>query len=322
MPGNTWTKESFEAAAGLKVSDVFWERWAVSLQGCDGSGPLWDGIVMAAKDYQAVAMLQEQILASQKKQYLVLGASAAAKDEATRKEFREKQVGPEPCRGGFVAQQFYLDFVFAAREFQELEVKDNIVAAVNNLADILKERKASSMFSNGYLNEESPQSGVASELFRLAIDLLEPKEKNKHCLRVTHQQPLVSNADCSEDASYGIIQKKQKAGIGRGETRGKSDDKIDICVWFVHPDELLGACVLAAIEYKPDTRGEMIRKVQADMYASNIAILHQKPCIIVDIAGGKDVERWEISANGFVEEEFSNASYGIRDNTSIFGHWC
>jgi hypothetical protein len=53
------------------------------------------------------------------------------------------------------------------------------------------------------------------------------------------------------------------------------------------------------------------------MYASNIAILHQKPCVIVDIAGGKDVDQWEISANGFVEVEFSNASY-LYETTPLF----
>jgi hypothetical protein len=297
----------------LAVSDEFWQGWAGHLQGCIVGQGLWGLAVKTAKDNPVVAMLQEQILANQKRQYLVLGASAAARDEATRKEFREKQVGPVPCRGGFVAQQFYLDFVFAAQEFQELGGKDNITAVVKNIADILKQRKASSMLSNEYLDEESLQSGVASELFCLAIDLLGPKEKNEHCLRVTHQQPLISNTKCIANASCGIIQ----ADSGTRKPLTQSGDKIDICVWFVHPDESLGACVLAAIEYKPDTRGEEIRKVQADMYASNIAVLHQKPCVIVDIAGGKDVDQWEISASGFVEVEFSNAS-NLYETTPLF----
>jgi hypothetical protein len=230
----TWTKESFEEAAGVMVSDEFWQRWAVMLQGCDGSGLLWDGLVTTAKEIQSLAMVREQNTWSQKKQYLVLSTSTAARDETTRKEFREKQVGPEPCRGGFVAQQFYVDFVFAAREFQELEAKDNVVSVVKGLANILKDRKEFSMFSNAYLDEESPQSGVASELFRLAIDLLGTKEMNEHCLRVTHQQSLVSNADCKEGALYGIIQKKRRLTVPqRKHERSLTIELISVCGSYI-----------------------------------------------------------------------------------------
>ena len=72
----------------------------------------------------------------------------------------------------------------------------------------------------------------------------------------------------------------------------KAVDQIDICAWFVHEDSTLGACVLAACEYKPSNTDEEEREAQADMYGSNILILHKKQCIVIDIAGANDLDQW------------------------------
>jgi len=86
-------------------------------------------------------------------------------------------------------------------------------------------------------------------------------------------------------------------------------DEIDICAWFIHPDETLGACVLAACEYKPSDIDAKEREAQADMYGSNILILHKKQCIVIDIAGANDLDNWKVSAHGLVEAEFSTESH-------------
>ena len=253
-----------------------------------------------------------------KQHYLVLSVSEVAKDPQLRAEFRDQQVAEEPCRGGFIAQKFYLEFVLAAQEFETFERKDSVVEEVAKLGEVLAvgSRKKHSLFNNSYLDEEAPQSAVGSELFRLAIDLLQQDRdtKDQMRLRVTHQQHLVTNIaspDSSPQEFKFIRKRKRESGKLKSKPveDKKSLDQIDICAWFVHPERTLGACVLAACEYKPSGIQETERKAQADMYGSNILILHQKPCIVIDIAGANDLEHWTVSAYGLVQAQFTKKSH-------------
>ena len=45
------------------------------------------------------------------------------------------------------------------------------------------------------------------------------------------------------------------------------------------------------------------------MVGSNILILHQKPCVVIDIAGADRFDKWEISAHGLVENEFTDGEH-------------
>ena len=252
-------------------------------------------------------------------QYLVLSVSEVAKDPKLRTEFRDKQVAEDSCRGGFIAQKFYLEFVLAAREFETFERKDSVVEEVAKLGQVLAvgSTKKHSLFHNSYPDEEEvSHSAVGSELFRLAIDLLQQDRdaKDPMRLRVTHQQHLVTNIESPDSApqEFEII-RKRKRETGELESKPVEDEKsldpIDMCAWFVHPERTLGACVLAACQYKPSGIPETERKAQADMYGSNILILHQKPCIVIDIAGANDLEDWNVSAYGLIQAQFTKKSH-------------
>ena len=350
-PGPPWTKEAFERMAKVEVSDEDWEfleRMAARVKVGDVE---WKLLVKTAKALEEKAkVIQEQQNKIQqmeadrvesekeeKTQYLVLGPSAVSKDFILRKKFRFHQVADEPCRGGFIAQKFYLEFVLAAGEFKgkTLGNKSEVVKAVRGLGNVLKEsyRVDHSLFNSGYLDEEAPQSAVGSELLQLAIDMLQLRSQSEHqgatapensILRVTHQQHLVTDLKTNDGSQpFKIIRKEQKKRDSTGEARASSKeekkavDQIDICAWFVHKDSALGACVLAACEYKPSNTDQKEREAQADMYGSNILILHQKPCIVIDIAGADDLEQWVVSARGLVPAEFSEKEH-VWEKTPLY----
>ena len=318
-----WTKELFEQKAGCPITSEFWMSNKGFIQDSNGNGPMWDMLVklaqkdatlaekdatLAEKDATIARLSKNSTSAIETKQYLVLSASATAKDTNQRNNFRNKQVAGKPCRGGFVATSFYLNFVLAAREVNKsLTDRDLIITKVAELGAILKDRKDHSLFSGSCMDAEAPQSAMASELFRLAINLLSQEESTSvGGLKVTHQQQLVT--EIKSDMGLELIStspRKRKTIDGNATT--KAQDEIDVCIWFKHPDESLGACVIAACEYKPSNTNAEEREAQADMYGSNIVVLHQKQCIIVDIAGSNDVSAWTISAHGLIKNEFSES---------------
>ena len=315
-----WTKEAFEREANCLVSSEFWTTNENQIQQSDGRGQIWRILVDLAREKAKSADLQRRLentsgVSTDKPQYLVLSASTVAKDKTERDKFRQTQVAKEPCRGGFVATKFYFDFVFAAREIdKELEEKDTIVSKVAELGQILStsRRQPHSLFDASCEDQENPQSAVASELFQLAICLLNNEEcKSPYGLKVTHQLQLVTEISHQiEDGSIQIIQPTKKRKSNSGEVKKKAHDEIDVCVWCEHPtDKSLGACVLAACEYKPNNAYNCAeeREAQADMYGSNILILHQKQCIVVNIAGSKTVNDWQVSAYGLVPNKFSES---------------
>eukprot|EP00529_Nitzschia_sp_RCC80_P016456 CAMPEP_0113461794 /NCGR_PEP_ID=MMETSP0014_2-20120614/11733_1 /TAXON_ID=2857 /ORGANISM="Nitzschia sp." /LENGTH=674 /DNA_ID=CAMNT_0000353583 /DNA_START=155 /DNA_END=2176 /DNA_ORIENTATION=- /assembly_acc=CAM_ASM_000159 len=362
-----WTKESFEAKAECSVSSEFWQDHGRSIQSSNGQDALWDVLKAAAKsdakaamsDAKAAKALEEverlnRQLASQtsspqkQKEVLVLSSSTAAKNKTTRSEFRRLAVAEEPCRGGFVAQKFYLDFVFAARELinstrtstgtitstideNEKKKKQDIVGQVRGLGRLLFDRVDNSLFGHSYGDAEEPQSAIASELFRLALCLLNPDEATKAAgLKVTHQQALVAAVE-EKDVTLIRFKTKPETEIEtetetaspskksrRENGQTKIHDKIDICIWFQHPEETLGACVLATCEYKPSNAQSDLRQTQADMTGSNIIVLHKKQCIVLDIAGSSDVDSWLVSAHGLVETQFSKSPSPSWEKTLLY----
>mmetsp|Transcript_22061 Transcript_22061/g.51895 ORF Transcript_22061/g.51895 Transcript_22061/m.51895 type:complete len:603 (+) Transcript_22061:117-1925(+) len=311
-----WTKELFEEKAGCSITSEFWTDHEADVQESNGKGKMWNLIVKFANNNAdkdaALAGLRQQLANSstsaiETKQYLVLSASATAKDTKERKNFRDKQVAEKPCRGGFIATKFYLNFVLAAREVNgSLKNRDAIIKKVAALGEILNKRKDHSLFGTSCIDAEAPQSAIASELFRLAICLVSSEESTSpNGLKVTHQQQLVTEIK-SEMGLEVISTTPKKRKINCNSTK-KAQDEIDVCIWFSNPENSLGACVVAACEYKPSNTNADEREAQADMYGSNIIVLHQKQCIVVDIAGSNDVKAWKVSAHGLIKNEFSES---------------
>jgi hypothetical protein len=342
----TMTKETFKQTFPFPTVDWFWETWKEVLLEGPSHNQYQTVISTAQMMVEVIAQKNEEItekneeikklrektedsqLIQDRNQWLVKSASEAAKNESAREKFRSKQVGPDMCRGGFVALQYYLDFVLAAREFPGKGLAENIkqelIQELDGLGKVLswKQRKENSLYSPDFMDVEAPQSAVAAQLFQMAIDFFQVKSSgtNEHPNRliVSHQMQIVgkiSQGDCiiwpgkpgslkrSRDEVEGETTKgqpPQKDDSKKKKEPDRTDDRIDICVWFVHKDTSLGACVAAAGEYKPHDLKSEERQAQADMYGSNIFVHHKKPCVIIDIAGGNDLSSWEISATGLV----------------------
>jgi hypothetical protein len=57
--------------------------------------------------------------------------------------------------------------------------------------------------------------------------------------------------------------------------------------------------VLATMEYNPIERDGKARLAQRDMCATNTISLHRRPCIGIDIVGGNEVSKWNITAMAY-----------------------
>eukprot|EP00980_Cylindrotheca_fusiformis_P009405 scaffold2056_cov65-Cylindrotheca_fusiformis.AAC.2 len=266
---------------------------------------------------RAQAATQNENTREQEKQYVVISAARVAKDETARGLFREQQVADGFCKGGFVAHKFYLDFVLAAREVrdretleqdqdaQEEEIRKKVISEVEYLGSLLSNRMEHSMLTEDFCDEEGPQSAMAAEMFRLAIDAFQnygSESRNESFLRVTHRQHLVSSFQLS-DEEFDVIQCTKEGDEKQTNEIIKADDRVDICVWFCHPN--LGPCVVAACEYKPNSSNSTERVAQVDIYGSNILVFHKKPCIVIDIAGGTDLKEWQVSVSGLIKASFT-----------------
>jgi hypothetical protein len=173
-------------------------------------------------------------------------------------------------------------------------------------------RTKDSLFSDEYENEEFTQSAVAAEILRFALERLKEKQQNRNktpdnsvgiqpSIIVSNQFPIISKID--EENTKVLETNKRKAFVLESqndelvslesttdETKAQVD--VDILCWFVHTVVDMGACCLAAIKFQPCSQYHEECKAQADMCASNIQILHQKPCLSIDICGGKDIATW------------------------------
>lgn len=250
-------------------------------------------------------------------QFLVLSVSEAAKDSTTVENFRENQVGQELCRGGFVCHPLYIEFVKAARAMAKIDASAqepnsarhstqidsrfrDVEEELTVTASLLGNRAERSLFSTSYTDEEGPQSAIAAELLRLALTKLGGKGGDDFEIKVTHQYQVVSSV-LQDDPNIEVIKKPKPLSSNENKAKAKpskkkTDDRVDVLAWFVRAEDNLGACALAAVEYKPSNIREGEREAQADMYASNIHVLHRKPCIDINISGGNDISRWRISA--------------------------
>eukprot|EP00980_Cylindrotheca_fusiformis_P018153 scaffold5859_cov72-Cylindrotheca_fusiformis.AAC.1 len=291
-----------------------------------------EALQLEADRLKAELATEEENRREQEKQYVVISAARVAKDEFARGKFREQQVADGFCKGGFVAHKFYLGFVLAAREVrdretleqdqdaqeetsretleqdqdaQEEEIRKKVIREVEYLGSLLSNRMKHSMLTEEFCDEEGPQSAMAAEMFRLAIDAFQnygSESRDESFLRVTHQQHLVSSFRLS-DGKFDVIQCTNSGDEKQTNEIIKADDRIDICVWFCHPN--LGPCVVAACEYKPNDNNSTERVAQVDIYGSNILVFHKKPCIVIDIAGGTDLKEWQVSVSGLIKASFT-----------------
>jgi hypothetical protein len=173
-----------------------------------------------------------------------------------------------------------------------------------------------------YEDEEAPQSGVAAEMLRFALERLKKKQQNRNktpdnaveveiqqpTIVFTHQFLIVSNV--YKDRANFLDPKKRKASVLESQNDVlvasttspiKSQLNVDILCWFIHMTVDMGACCLASIKFLPCSQYDEERNAQADMYASNIQILHKKPCLSIDICGGMDIANWTCSVRALAK---------------------
>ncbi|KAG7368215.1 hypothetical protein IV203_030958 [Nitzschia inconspicua] len=210
--------------------------------------------------------------------------------------------------------------------------------------DLLLQRVQNSLYPEEYLDEEAPQSALAADMLRFAVSkLLEIRRSQSNAgdvlesyphISVSHQFGIVSSVNLETTDIIGMLKKivntsgtcnssetlpsqsfksnEPVASTGFGSitsfARSKINFRVDILCWFRHGGQASGGCCccLASVEYKPDHKDSVQREAQADMYASNIQILHQKPCLSVDIAGGNDISTWIISVHALVQRQSEN----------------
>jgi hypothetical protein len=337
-------REKVEERYGSKIDDELWQQ-AMTLD--VGQSKANDPAVLIRCQIFAV---QNQILEAKKKnleaeikilqaetqnlnqqvdkpekQLFVSNVSQAANDPALRLKFREEQVGDVPCRGGFVCHRMFIEFAKASHlmyngtpeRSEELQLlKTDMESVEKELYDVFGSvltdgRSAKDLFSKDYPDEEEPQSAVAAEMFRFALDRLKLKQqirketsevRKESSIIVSHQFAIVAAIDegsvnCllkSKRKDFSLEPQNEASGASKTHLM-KVDMNVDILCWFVHMAGDRGANCLASVEYEPSTTDDDQREAQADMCASNIQIIQRKPCLSIDISGGNDFAKWTIS---------------------------
>ena len=262
---------------------------------------------------QALRLFEEQRKKIQRLQItptkglVIRSVSVAAKDKVPRSEFRKK-LPEDPYPGAFVAHDFYIAFVKAARRMTKNEDSttqwpsdsewNDAKRALEGIGQKIKRREHSLFPENSNIADlEEPQSAVATELLGKAIDFFQ-KDEGDNPIFVTHQFSVVDWVNDAENEILGMEKSEKK-------TPTKIEFKVDILVWVTH--EAMGCTAIAATEYKPDDKEEARRKAQADMYGVNIMSMHHKPCIVVDIEGRKDWTAWNVCASAIIPIPLSDS---------------
>ncbi|KAG7372908.1 hypothetical protein IV203_033632 [Nitzschia inconspicua] len=179
--------------------------------------------------------------------------------------------------------------------------------------------------------DDTPETGpslIISHQFAV-VSTLDPK--STETVGIPTKKPKESE---STDASLANSNKKRKAtgsdnasetlppqseGGSVSRTGGsKKVLEVDILCWFSHPVEQMGSCCLASVEYKPSKLNSEVREGQADMYASNIQILHKKPCLSIDIAGGNNIQEWTISVYALVKRPQPDDDEPLWDKSRLY----
>ena len=213
--------------------------------------------------------------------------------------------------GAFVAHDFYIAFVKAARRMTKNEDSttqwpsdsewNDAKHAVEGIGQGIKWREHSLFPVNSKIADlEEPQSAVATELLKKAIDFFQ-KDEGDNPIFVTHQFSVV---DLVNDAENEILS-MEKSEKKTANSSTKIEFKVDILVWVIH--KAMGCTAIAATKYKPDDKDEAARKAQADMYGVNIMSMQHKPCIVVDIEGRKDWTAWNVCASAIIPIPLSDS---------------
>ncbi|KAG7344766.1 hypothetical protein IV203_032297 [Nitzschia inconspicua] len=246
--------------------------------------------------------LSEQKLLFQQKerQLFVYNPFEAAFDSESLKTFRSRQVAEQICGGGFVSHKMFIKFVKAVNLMkngddsrnEECEVLRGIMKQVlseldENFGRILSQGAPNSLFPVECSRDEEVQCALASEMLRFAVRKLQQKQTDlgllpKTCpaLFVSHKFDVIWTLDRE---SMDLLESPTQSA----QSKERIACRADILCWFTHRVHEMGSCCLAYVAFNSDPEREAI----SDMCASNIQILHQKPCLSVDIAGGNDISR-------------------------------
>ncbi|KAG7344762.1 hypothetical protein IV203_032293 [Nitzschia inconspicua] len=263
---------------------------------------------------------RRQLLNQQKRQLLVSNVSEAAYDSESLETFRSCQVAEGACLGGYVSHKMFIEFVKAAHlmtngdELRNEQVKtlkrtmDKVKSDMDTqYRPILSQRVPNSLFPVKYSGDGALFGSLAAEMLQFAVTELQQSQidvglipKTCPCLFVSHQLIVSSTAD------------QDSMDILESETTRPSKSKqqpvefrVDILCWFNHRLPEMVSCCLASGLYCHYYLYEFFQhQANADMHASNIQILHQKPCLCIDIAGCYDVSSWVISVHALVKREF------------------
>ncbi|KAG7344767.1 hypothetical protein IV203_032298 [Nitzschia inconspicua] len=287
---------------------------------------------------------RRQLSEQQKRQLLVSNVSEAANDSDSLETFRSRQVAERVCRGGFVCHKMFIEFVKAANRMTDgHESRNEEVMALKRTMDkvkpeldmqygnILSQRVPNSLFPiHYYSGDEDPKSALAAAMLQFAVRKLQQSQTDagllpKVCpsLIVSHRFVVVSTMD---PKSTDIIMERPKkehsrkkiktSETGNGsetlstqqsqQSKERVEFGVDILCWFTHRVTEMGSCCLASVAFYHDYDDDALpgREAKADMCASNIQILHRKPCLCVDIVGCNDISSWIISVCALVKREY------------------
>ncbi|KAG7370338.1 hypothetical protein IV203_028084 [Nitzschia inconspicua] len=201
---------------------------------------------------------------------------------------------------------------------------------------IISQRVPNSLFPTEYSGDKDLQSALAAAMLQFAVRKLQQSQTDagvlpKICpsMIVSHRFVVVStvdreSTDIMEHPKEEHPNKKKAKLSSSDETNNNNDSQTcptqqsqqskkervafrpDILCWFTHRVPEMGSCCLASVAFNADfdESNDPKREATADMCASNIQILHHKPCLRVDIACGTDISSWIISIHALVKREF------------------
>ncbi|KAG7370341.1 hypothetical protein IV203_028087 [Nitzschia inconspicua] len=202
---------------------------------------------------------RRQLLEPQKRQLFVSNVSEAGYDPESLETFRSCQVAKRTCLGGFVCHKMFIEFVTAAHLMTNGDESRN--EEVKTLKSAMDKETEMLQFAVTELQQSQMDAGLIPETCPT--------------LFVSHQFFLSSTVD--QDSTDILESETKRPSLSKQQP---VEFRVDILCWFTHPSPEMGSCCLASVLYCHYYLYEFFRhQASADMYASNIQILHQKPCL-------------------------------------------
>ncbi|KAG7370339.1 hypothetical protein IV203_028085 [Nitzschia inconspicua] len=306
-------KLKVQEAFGNEISDELWENVRTS--------PAWncaitvDLAALCIKYYVGevtLKQLQEQkqkhlseqklLLQQKERQLFVYNLFEAANDSESLKTFRSRQVREHIFEGGFVSHKMFIEFVKVVNLMkngdesrnEELECSGDAnlqCALASEMLQFAVRKLQQSQTEAGLLPKTCPtlfisrQFVVSSTVDRESTDVLESPKKEAKTAETSNESQIFSSQQSQ--------QSKERVAF-----------RAEILCWFTHRVPEMGSCCLASVVFNSDPDDSIQSEATADMLSSNIQILHQKPCLSVDIDVGYDISRWIISVHSLVRNTF------------------